>query len=55
VQANRPHLVRLVQDFGAEYMPQPAEPQSLATVSGNRVVVTSRIVGYDEAPLAGRQ
>ena len=55
VQANRPHLVRLVQDFVAEYMPQPAEPQSLATVPGNRVVVTSRIVGYDEAPLAGRQ
>src|SRR5712691_3145060 len=55
VQANRPHLVRLVQDFVAEYMPQPAEPQSPATVPGNRVVVTSRIVGYAEAPLAGRQ
>jgi predicted NACHT family NTPase len=63
VQANRAHLVRLVQDFVAEYVPQPAEPpepaavdnRPPAVVAGNRVVVTSRIVGYDEAPLTGRQ
>jgi formylglycine-generating enzyme required for sulfatase activity/energy-coupling factor transporter ATP-binding protein EcfA2 len=63
VQANRAHLVRLVQDFVAEYMPQPADPPESvavgtpppAVIAGNRVVVTSRIVGYDEAPLTGRQ
>jgi formylglycine-generating enzyme required for sulfatase activity len=63
VQVNRAHLVRLVQDFVAEYMPQPAdsrEPTAVsdgppAIVAGNRVVATSRIVGYDEAPLSGRQ
>jgi formylglycine-generating enzyme required for sulfatase activity len=63
VQANRAHLVRLVQDFVAEYVPQPADPPESvavgtppsAVVTGNRVVVTSRIVGYDEAPLTGRQ
>jgi formylglycine-generating enzyme required for sulfatase activity/energy-coupling factor transporter ATP-binding protein EcfA2 len=67
VQANRPHLVRLVQDFVAEYAPDPsvghdplvgrelaASPDALP-VPGNRVVVTSRIVGYNEAPLAGRK
>ncbi len=63
VQVNRAHLVRLVQDFVAEYIPPPADPPEPAAVSdrpppvvaGNRVVATSRIVGYDEAPLAGRQ
>ena len=63
VQVNRAHLVRLVQDFVAEYIPSPADPSEPAAVSdrpppvvaGNRVVATSRIVGYDEAPLAGRQ
>ena len=63
VQVNRAHLVRLVQDFVAEYIPQPADPPEPAAVSerppsvvvGNRVVATSRIVGYDEAPLAGRR
>jgi formylglycine-generating enzyme required for sulfatase activity len=63
VQVNRAHLVRLVQDFVGEHIPSPADPSGPATdsngappvVSGNRVVATSRIVGYDEAPLAGRQ
>ena len=71
VQANRQHLVRLVQDFVNEYIPQPTEdrrpgtgdrqistpiPQPPTPIpSGNRLVVTSRIVGYEEAPLAGRQ
>jgi predicted NACHT family NTPase len=63
VQVNRTHLVRLVQDFVAEYVPQPAassEPVAVGDspppiVAGNRVVATSRIVGYDEAPLTGRQ
>ena len=63
VQVNRAYLVRLVQDFVAEYIPSPADPPEPALVSnrppavvaGNRVVATSRIVGYDEAPLAGRQ
>jgi formylglycine-generating enzyme required for sulfatase activity/energy-coupling factor transporter ATP-binding protein EcfA2 len=63
VQANRAHLVRLVQDFVGEHIPSPADPSGPATdrngpppvVAGNRVVATSRIVGYDEAPLAGRQ
>ena len=51
VQANRAFLVRLVQDFAAECVPAPrpgADP-----VPGNRLVVTSRIVGYREAPLDG--
>jgi formylglycine-generating enzyme required for sulfatase activity/energy-coupling factor transporter ATP-binding protein EcfA2 len=53
VQANRAHLVRLAQDFVAEYMPEPGE--GVEPVVGNRAVVTSRLVGYEEAPLTGRQ
>jgi formylglycine-generating enzyme required for sulfatase activity len=52
VQTGRAFLVRLVQDFVAEFVPDPVE--SDRAVPGNRAVVTSRIVGYDEAPLAGR-
>jgi energy-coupling factor transporter ATP-binding protein EcfA2 len=63
VQVNRAHLVWLVQDFVDEHIPQPVDPPEPAVVSsdppavvrGNRVVVTSRIVGYDEAPLTGQQ
>jgi formylglycine-generating enzyme required for sulfatase activity/energy-coupling factor transporter ATP-binding protein EcfA2 len=58
VQADRRFLVRLVQDFAAEYMPQPGEGSSgeePPPVRGNRLIVTSRIVGYEEAPLAGQQ
>jgi formylglycine-generating enzyme required for sulfatase activity/energy-coupling factor transporter ATP-binding protein EcfA2 len=51
VQANRPFLARLVQDFAAEYVPEPESGG--APVPGSRLVVTSRIVGYREAPLAG--
>lgn len=53
VQADRPYLVRLVQDFVAEHAPNPAADPEAPPVSGNRVVVTSRIVGYADAPLAG--
>jgi len=63
VQVNCAHLVRLVQDFVDEHIPQPVDPPEPAVVSGdppavvrgNRVVVTSRIVGYDEAPLTRQQ
>jgi energy-coupling factor transporter ATP-binding protein EcfA2 len=51
VQANRRFLVRLVQDFAAEYIPEPKDGE--APVTGNRLAVTSRIVGYREAPLGG--
>jgi formylglycine-generating enzyme required for sulfatase activity/energy-coupling factor transporter ATP-binding protein EcfA2 len=51
VQANRTFLARLVQDFAAEYIPEPGQREELAP--GNRLVVTSRIVGYREAPLSG--
>lgn len=56
VQFNRDHLISLLQDFVAEYIPQPADQtgKKLA-ITGNRVVVTSRIVGYNELPLTGRQ
>ncbi|MCP4361193.1 MAG: SUMF1/EgtB/PvdO family nonheme iron enzyme [Chloroflexi bacterium] len=94
VQAERQYLVRLVQDFVAEQIPQPladrrpptadrreiesgisgqtsvvdrssrlqrdeAEEtvvggQPSAIIEGNRIIVTSRIVGYNEAPLAGQ-
>jgi energy-coupling factor transporter ATP-binding protein EcfA2 len=53
VQTERTFLVRLVQDFVAEFVPDPAETDQ--AIPGNRVVATSRIVGYDEAPLTGRQ
>jgi formylglycine-generating enzyme required for sulfatase activity len=54
VQADRQYLVRLVQDFVAEHILPPVDdPETV--VPGNRIVVTSRIVGYEEAPLAGRQ
>jgi formylglycine-generating enzyme required for sulfatase activity/energy-coupling factor transporter ATP-binding protein EcfA2 len=51
VQANRAFLVRLVQDFAAEQVPRPGGEGE--AVPGNRLVVTSRIVGYREAPLSG--
>lgn len=51
VQANRAFLVRLVQDFAAEHV--PAAEATGEPVPGNRLVVTSRIVGYREAPLNG--
>ncbi len=61
VQAERQYLVRLVQDFVAEQIPHPLEDhrpptsdQPAAVVPGNRIIVTSRIVGYNEAPLAGQ-
>lgn len=52
VHADRTYLVRLVQDFVTEYIPPPADDDS--PLPGNRIVVTSRIVGYAEAPLAGQ-
>ncbi len=72
VQADRAYLVRLVQDFVAEYMPQPyqtaevfadehrptsavSKSEETPVAAGNRIVVTSRIVGYNDAPLAGEQ
>jgi formylglycine-generating enzyme required for sulfatase activity/energy-coupling factor transporter ATP-binding protein EcfA2 len=61
VQVDRAHLVRLVQDFVDEYVTPPPDPPAPvgdrppAVLTGNRVVVTSRIVGYDETPLSGRQ
>jgi formylglycine-generating enzyme required for sulfatase activity/energy-coupling factor transporter ATP-binding protein EcfA2 len=53
VQTERAFLVRLVQDFVAEFVPPPAKSDQ--AVPGNRVVATSRIVGYEEAPLSGPQ
>ncbi len=57
VQTDRQYLVRLVQDFVAEHMPSPADnlAPDAPPLPGNRVIVTSRIVGYEEAPLAGQQ
>ena len=57
VQADRHFLVRLVQDFAATHLPAPAPAGTMDAppLPGNRLVVTSRIVGYDTAPLAGRQ
>jgi formylglycine-generating enzyme required for sulfatase activity/energy-coupling factor transporter ATP-binding protein EcfA2 len=58
VQVERAYLVGLLQDFAAEHIPQPftgSEGQPTTVVQGNRMVITSRIVGYEEAPLAGRQ
>jgi len=51
VQTERAFLARLVQDFAAEYIPRP--DAGGAPIPGNRLVVTSRIVGYREAPLGG--
>ncbi len=53
VQAERPFLVRLVQDFVRECVAMPADADTV--VPGNRVVVTSRLVGYDDAPLTGER
>jgi len=52
VQARRAFLARLVQDFADEFVPQPDEGED-PPLPGNRLVVTSRIVGYREAPLGG--
>jgi len=43
VQARRPYVNRLVEDFCAGHRTQ----------EGNRFVVTSRVVGYRDAPLSG--
>jgi formylglycine-generating enzyme required for sulfatase activity/energy-coupling factor transporter ATP-binding protein EcfA2 len=51
VQTHRGFLARLVQDFAAANIPEPSLSEE--TVPGNRLVVTSRIVGYREAPLVG--
>jgi len=51
VQTRRAFLVRLIQDFAAECIPEPARGDE--PVPGNRLVVTSRIVGYRRAPLTG--
>ena len=51
VQTKRAFLVRLVQDFAAEYVPEPGRGEE--RTPGNRLAVTSRIVGYREAPLTG--
>ena len=55
VQDRRGFLVRLVQDFCAEHIPEPGAPQlpGASQTPGNRLVVTSRIVGYRDAPLDG--
>jgi len=51
VQTKRGFLTGLVQDFAAEHIPAPETTDD--AVPGNRLVVTSRIVGYREAPLNG--
>ncbi|MBI1876892.1 MAG: NACHT domain-containing protein [Chloroflexi bacterium] len=53
-QASRADLVRLIEDFAAERMPAPAADPAVL-VPGNRIIVTSRFVGYEEAPLAGQR
>jgi len=53
VQSRRPFLGRLVEDFVAEHVPPARQRRDdEAPLAGNRVVVTSRIVGYREAPLS---
>ena len=54
-QSDRRHLARLVEAFAAEYIPRPAAAPDAPPVAGNRLIVTSRIVGYDEAPLSSRR
>ncbi len=54
VQARRNYVVELVRRFAAEWIPQPHDRRACVP-PGNRLVVTSRIVGYDEAPLSGEQ
>lgn len=51
VQTQRAFLVQLIQDFAAEYVPDLDDNKR--SVPGNRLIVTSRIVGYREAPLVG--
>jgi formylglycine-generating enzyme required for sulfatase activity/energy-coupling factor transporter ATP-binding protein EcfA2 len=54
VQINRPYLVGLVEDFVADHIPE-GRPTNGKALAGNRVVVTSRIVGYREAPFTGQR
>jgi formylglycine-generating enzyme required for sulfatase activity/energy-coupling factor transporter ATP-binding protein EcfA2 len=54
VQVNRPYLVGLVEDLVADHIPA-GRPRDEDAGAGNRVVVTSRIVGYREAPLTGQR
>lgn len=49
VQVGRGYLVRLVEDFVREHLPHQASSSNSSP--GNRVIVTSRFVGYREAPL----
>ena len=55
VQAERSVVVGLVDDFIREVQPQPAAQQSISTLAWNKVIVTSRFVGYQEAPLTDRR
>ena len=53
VQTDRGALVKRVEDFVREIVPAvDADPQRSPIPPGNRVVVTSRFVGYREHPLA---
>lgn len=56
VRADRAYLVELIQDFVKEFTLSPDEEKAVSggaavPALGNRVVVTSRIVGYEDAPL----
>jgi formylglycine-generating enzyme required for sulfatase activity len=53
VQTDRGALVKRTEDFVREIIPAvDADPQRSAIPPGNRVIVTSRFVGYREHPLA---
>jgi predicted NACHT family NTPase len=53
VQTDRGALVKRVEDFVREIVPAvDADPQRSPIPPGNRVLVTSRFVGYREHPLA---
>ncbi len=53
VQSRRQFVMRLVEDFVREHVPEPSTKRRRfrRPQAGNRVVVTSRFVGYREAPM----
>ncbi len=54
VQARRGFVGQFIEDFAREHVPAP-KPHSQEPLAGNRVIVTSRIVGYRQAPLIGKR
>jgi formylglycine-generating enzyme required for sulfatase activity/energy-coupling factor transporter ATP-binding protein EcfA2 len=51
IQEQHEYLARLVEDFVREHIPAPDPDENESMPPGNRIIITSRFVGYRGAPL----